>query len=236
MLVKNKKNKKHLRMPTLTKFLVAGLAGSLLSGCMTTRIEESKNIETGINDGESIVIIEASYHVTTSNTEDGFVDCVTSAVQRGSNGLNVYPDEDFVDALFPWFEPRTMPQGPESLAELLKRPGIATQLNNSGVRYIVWLNGDTERTNGGGSLSCAVGPGGGGCFGLAWWENDSSYEASVWDVRKGVSAGEVSAAVHGTSMVPALIIPLPFIARTQKAACKGLSRELRTFITGSGPS
>ena len=26
---------------------------------------------------------------------------------------------------------------------------------------------------------------GGGCFGLVWWENDGSYEATVWDLKKG---------------------------------------------------
>lgn len=203
---------------------------------MTTRVEETKNSATGIAAGERIVILETSYHMTMKNTEDGFVECITSAVQRGSGGLSVVPDDDFVDSLFPWFEPRTMPQGPDSLAELLEKPGIADQLNASGVRYIIWINGDTERKSGGGSLSCAVGPGGGGCFGLAWWENDSSYEASVWDVRERAAAGEVSAAVRGTSMIPALIVPLPLIARTQKAACKGLARELREFIVNSGPS
>ena len=30
-------------------------------------------------------------------------------------------------------------------------------------------------------MSCAAGPGGGGCFGFAWWQNDSNYEADVWD-------------------------------------------------------
>ena len=37
-------------------------------------------------------------------------------------------------------------------------------------------------------------------------------------------------------MVPALIIPLPFIARTQSAACKDMARELRQFISDSGPA
>jgi hypothetical protein len=37
-------------------------------------------------------------------------------------------------------------------------------------------------------------------------------------------------------MIPALIIPVPLIARTQTAACKGLARELQQFITNSGPT
>lgn len=202
---------------------------ALLGGCMTTRVEGSKDAATGIADGQSIVIIESSYH-SGNQTEDGFVDCVTKEVQKGRGGLSVYPDEVFQDDLFPWFEPRTMPQGPNALPALMEKPGVAERIRESGVRYIVWINGNTERTNGGGSLSCAVGPGGGGCYGLAWWENDSSYEAAVWDIEDGKSAGAVSAAVHGTSMIPAVIVPVPLIARTQNAACKGLAKELRSFI------
>jgi len=210
----------------------AGLTVSLCllaAGCMTSRVEGLKNASTGIDDDQSIVIVEASYY-TGNQTEDKFVDCVTREVQKGSAKLSVFPDQAFADALFPWFEPRTMPQGPNALPELMAKPGVAERIRESGVRYIVWINGSTERTSGGGSLSCAVGPGGGGCYGLAWWENDSSYEASIWDIEDGASAGAVSAAVRGTSMIPALVVPVPLIARTQSAACKGLAKELRNFI------
>ena len=225
-----------MRLPDLTRAAGAAtlLAALVLTGCMTTRVEESKSAPTGLAPGEAVVIIESSYH-TGNETEDGFVDCVTKAVQKGKNRIEIYPDEAFVDALFPWFEPRTMPQGPDALPDLLARPGVAERIRDSGVRYIVWLNGETERTSGGGSLSCAVGPGGGGCFGLAWWENDSTYEAAVWDIADGKSAGAVSAAVRGTSMIPAVVVPVPLIARTQNAACKGLARELQAFIVSAEP-
>ena len=107
---------------------------------------------------------------------------------------------------------------------------MTERLKTSGVRYIVWVTGDTEKTSSGGSLSCAISPAGGGCFGLAWWENDSIYKAAIWDIRAGKSAGEVSANVHGTSVIPAFFIPVPIIARTKTAACKGLARELQAFI------
>jgi hypothetical protein len=113
---------------------------------------------------------------------------------------------------------------------------VAERIEQNGIRYIVWLDGDTEQTSGGGSLSCAVGPGGGGCFGLTWWEDDASYDASVWDLRQKSDAGSVSASVHGTSMIPALVIPVPLIARTQSAACRDMARELRQFISDSGPA
>lgn len=215
------------------RLLCAGALTLALAGCMTTRVEESKNSKTGIADHESVVILEASYH-NGNETEDDFVDCIAKTVQKGRNGLRVIPEDEFIDSMFPWFEPRTMPQGPESLPALFEKPGVDARIKENGVRYIIWVTGDTERSASGGSLSCAVAPGGGGCFGLAWWENDSSYEAAIWDIRDGKSAGAVSADVKGTSVIPAVIVPVPLIARTRSAACKGLARNLREFIVDSG--
>lgn len=206
-----------------------------VSACMTTRVEESKNAATGLDAGESVVILATSYHKGKA-TEGEFLECVNEEVQRGKRRVKVYPSREFTDALFPWFEPRTMPQNAAALPELLGRPGVTERIAERGIRYLVWVNGTTEQTNGGGSLSCAVGPGGGGCFGLTWWEDEASYDAAVWDLQQKVDTGKVSAEAHGTSMIPALIIPLPLIARTQTAACKGLARELQQFITNTGPT
>ena len=184
---------------------------------------------TGIEEGEGVVIMARSYHLG-NETESKFIDCVGDAISRGSGGLRVIPHDEFVDALFPWFEPRTAPSDTKGLPDLLKRPGVADTIAEKGVRYVIWLDGDTERTTGGGSLSCAVGPGGGGCFGFAWWQNDSKYEAAVWDITALETAGTISADVSGTSYLPAVVIPIPLIARTRAKACKGLADQLKMFI------
>jgi len=204
---------------------------ALINGCMTTRVEETKDSATGLRAGESVVIIASSYH-TTDPAEDAFMKCVIDGVQSGRGKLRVHPTEELQDAVFPWLEPRTAPQKVADLPKLLERSGVNERINARGIRYLVWIKGDTERTSGGGSLSCAAGPGAVACFGLTWWENMSAYEASVWDLDDGVSAGMVSTSVNGTSVVPAVILPLPFIARTRSAACKGMSKQLKRFISG----
>lgn len=199
------------------------------SACTTARVEDTRKSATGIYAGEGVVIMARSYHLG-NETEAAFIDCVGEALGRGSSRLRVVPNNEFVDALFPWFEPRTAPSDTKGLPDLLERPGVADMIADKGVRYVIWLDGDTDRVAGGGSLSCAVGPGGGGCFGFAWWQNDSKYEASVWDLTALESAGTISADVSGTSFLPALIIPIPLIARTQSKACKGLADQLKLFI------
>ncbi len=209
--------------------VVALLAGASLSACVTSRLEHIKEAKTGILEGESIVIMAKSYHLG-NETEEKFIECVGNTIARGRGGLRVIPNQEFVDALFPWFEPRTAPADTKGLPALMSRPGVAEVIKEKGVRYLIWLDGDTDKTAGGGSLSCAIGPGGGGCFGFAWWQNESAYEATIWDLDGLEDAGTVSADVSGTSFLPAIIIPVPLIARTRSKACKGLADQLKLFI------
>ena len=216
-------------IPNRSAVLPTLLAAMLASGCVTSRVEHIKEADTGIAEGEGIVIMAKSYHLG-NETEADFIDCVGSSIGRGSNGLRVIPHNEFVDALFPWFEPRTAPADTKSLPVLMSRPRVAEMIQSKGVRYVVWLDGDTDKTAGGGSMSCAVGPGGGGCFGFAWWQNDSAYEATVWDLTGLEDAGSVSADVSGSSFLPAIVVPVPLIARTRSKACKGLADQLKLFI------
>jgi len=218
--------KRSSRLAILSTVAVLSLS---VSACVTSRVEDARENVTGLNEGDSVVIMAKSYHQG-NETEADYISCVEGALGRGSQGLRVIPSQQFVDSLFPWFEPRTAPAETKGLTKLMEKPGVAEAVEDMGVRYIVWLDGDTETVAQGGSLSCAAGPGGGGCFGFAWWQKDADYEASVWDLDGYENAGTVTTSVSGTSFLPALIVPIPLIARTQSAACKGLAQQLRAFI------
>ena len=224
------------RSPLHTGLRLATVALVTLSSaaCVTSRIEDTRSGVTGLNEGEGVVIMAKSYHLG-NETESKFIECVGDSMAGGPTKLRVVPRRDFVDALFPWFEPRTAPADTKGLPDLMSRPGVAEKIRDQGVRYIIWLDGDTERVAGGGSLSCAAGPGGGGCFGFAWWQNDAKYQASVWDLSGLEDAGTVSADFSGTSFLPAIVVPIPLIARTQSKACKGLSDQLKLFIVDEPP-
>ncbi len=210
----------------LTMILVVAI-----SGCVTAVIEDAREQPTGLLEGETVVVMAKSYHQG-NETETDYIRCVEKALGRGSGALNVVPNQQFVDNLFPWFEPRTAPADTKGLAQLMERPGIPEAVRDMGVRYIVWLDGDTSRVTQGGSLSCAAGPGGGGCFGFAWWTDAADYEASIWDLGDSAAVGTITVDYSGTSFLPALVIPIPLIARTQSKACGGLAKQLKLFIVG----
>ena len=210
----------------LTMILVVAI-----SGCVTAVIEDAREQPTGLLEGETVVVMAKSYHQG-NETETDYIRCIEKALGRGSGALNVVPNQQFVDNLFPWFEPRTAPADTKGLVQLMERPGVPEAVRDMGVRYIVWLDGDTSRVTQGGSLSCAAGPGGGGCFGFAWWTDAADYEASIWDLGDSAAVGTVTVDYSGTSFLPALVIPIPLIARTQSKACSGLAKQLKLFIVG----
>ena len=98
-------------------------AVTALSGCVTSQIQDVRESVTGINAGEGVVIMAKSYHLG-NETEASFIKCVGQAVGRGSSALRVIPNNEFVDALFPWFEPRTAPAETKGLPTLMSRPGV----------------------------------------------------------------------------------------------------------------
>ena len=201
------------------------------SACSTGRTDLLNSEALPSYNGESVVVMARSYH-TGNQTEADFVDCVTRSLSAGRDGINIMPTKRFVDAMYPWFEHRTAPRKISAVPQLLNEQMIAERMQDTGVRYLVWLDGNTDKPAGGGSVSCAAGPGGAGCFGFAWWESKSDYDAVVWDLDGSKEAGNIETRVSGTSYLPAIVIPIPMIARTQATACKDLASQLRTFIGG----
>lgn len=207
------------------------LVGLLAGGCVSSTINQIKQSGVAITETESVVIL-ARRHQNATETEASFTACIEERLGGADTGINVHPQSAFVDAMFPWFEPSTAPLDTEALPRLLANPGVRDRINQTGVRYIVWLDGTTERVDSGGTMTCAASPAGGGCLGFGWWEDASDYEATIWDLKTASTTGMVSADVNGTSYMPALVIPIPLLARTQSAACKGLARQLSQFLVG----
>lgn len=217
------------------RLAVGVLLTVLLGGCVTATVQEVRESDTGMSTGESIVVLGRRSQPATAETELDFISCVAGNMSRGANQVSVIPEQQFMDETFPWFEPRTAPAQANDLPALLDRPPVAKRLAQMGLKYLVWIEGSTERTDSGGSLSCAITPAGGGCFGFLSWENDSAYEASVWDVENRTAAGRISSEAIGTSYMPAVIVPIPILARVRSSACSALAEQLKAFVNNESP-
>lgn len=234
--------------------VVIALSG--MTACMTAKIEEMREAPTQISASEAVVLL-AKPHLEGAGTEDKFLDCLerelvgeavsanfADAQKSGKKSaearsklenrpFQIYADHHFVDAFYPWLEPSTAPVSPQSFTAFLARTGVAERVSSMGVRFIVWVDGVTQKTDGGGSIACAIGPGGAGCLGLGWWEKHSDYEATIWDLRDGVSSGTVTTDVKGTSVMIGAVAPIPIISPVQSTACDRLAGQLKSFLLGS---
>lgn len=229
-----------ITFPTIRLFPTTGLRpwavllmlSTLLGGCTTTEIDLFRQQPTTIASDESIVIL-GRREKNAYETESDFVECVADEVSSGRNGINVIPEREFLDAMFPYFEPRTAPMRTGHLQQIMDVDMARQKLQEFGVEYIVWLDGMSQRLSSAGSLSCTAGPGGAACFGFSTWSDGSNYEAEIWDLDDLSTAGTISTESEGQSYLPAIVVPIPLIARVQANACDGMGSQLRAFINGN---
>jgi hypothetical protein len=218
-----------------------------LGACGTTsRMEPYKQTDAVIGDGEQVVVLARRHHAT-HEAEQRFVDCISDALERGAEGIAVHPSTEFEDKMYPWFEPSTAPLSTDDLGQLLEKPGVLEQVRETGVRFVVWLDGSTDRVASGGGISCAAGVGGAGCMGLAWWEDDARYDATVWDMQELVSAGTIYHYSHAIYFpapgqgLPRPDRPAPAVPHDSGRLCAGpgpepgLSEPDRRLRAGSRP-
>ena len=227
--------------------LGVAFVAAFAAGCMTSKVDETRQVAASIQPNESIVLLKKP-QLEGVGTEEGFLDCVQEKLggelvhpeegqaaksrDRSKVPFKIYGEQQFTDAMFPWFEPSTAPANAAGLRVLLQRPGVTERLQEIGVRYVVWLDGNTRKTDGGGSIACGAGPGGAGCIGVGWWEKESDYVASVWDMQNATEIGTVSTDVTGTSVLIGAVAPIPIITPVRSTACNRLSEQLRSFLEG----
>lgn len=218
---------------TLYSLALASAALALAACSTTTTIDEYRDAgvkDISIQDNESMVIL-GRRHLGDHETEPKLISCIARRLNNKLD-LDIVPEPEFINQLYPWFEPRTAPLKLRRMEVLLQDDDISNQIAALGVRYMVWVDGNTETTDSNGSLSCAISPAGGGCFGFATWDRLSSYEAIIWDIQEMEEKGRVRVDTEGTSYLIAVVAPVPFIAQVQTEACEGMGKQLATFFDG----
>ncbi len=206
----------------------------IISACTTINVDQVRlqdQIELEVGDA---MVVLGRHQTPEIQTEASLVACIGGKLQRGTKDIRIIPEKEFVDSFYPWFEARTAPLRPAKLQKVLKQPLVAQRLNDLNIKYFVWVEGSTERTAASGSLTCSIGPGGGGCFGFGTWEDTSDYETTIWDVDSFEEVGRVSTEAVGTSYMPAFVVPIPLLAQVEGDACQGMGKQLVRFFNGSG--
>jgi len=214
-------------LPRLLLIAISALSG----GCVTSTVDEMTfNVpEAGI--GESSVVILGRRHASDYETEFDFIECVGDHISGRDKSIQVIGELDFINQLYPWFEPRTAPLRPEDIDRLMLQQPVAEKMAALKTEYMIWIDGSTVRKDSAGSMTCGIGPGGAGCFGFGTWANEANYEATIWDFTDRAEVGRINTSSSGQSYMPAVVIPIPIIAPVQGTACDGIGDQLLEFLS-----
>jgi len=192
----------------------------LATGCVDVRIEQvqTQRAPSVAGNPDDLAVILTRRQGVGDADETDFADCLGDKLD---DELALYPQRGLRDLLFPWFEPRIAPRTLDDFQGLIKDAVVAKRLRETGVRYIIWVDGDTHTPDP--LMMWPVG---------VSWEKSLSYDASVWDVKKKSSLGKVHIDAKGTSYLLVAIVPLPLIARTDASACSALAAQLAELLPG----
>jgi hypothetical protein len=202
-----------------------------LTACVAATVDEMVFNEPTEGIGEASIVILGRRHASDYDTEPDFIECVGKHISSHDKSIQVIGELEFINALYPWFEPRTAPLHPRDIDRLLRQAPVAAKMIELKTEYMIWIDGRTERTNSSGSVACGIGPGGAGCFGFGTWGDEANYEAVIWDFTDKAEVGRISTSAAGQSYMPAIIIPIPIIAPVKGTACDGIGNQLLEFLS-----
>jgi hypothetical protein len=213
------------------RYACLGLALLALQACVTSTVDEVLYKGPEANLGDASIVIMGRRHASDYETEPDFIECIGDHIHSADTSITVMSELQFMNELYPWFEPRTAPLRPADIDRLMQVRPVAQKIQELKTQYMVWIDGETIRTEGAGSMTCGIGPGGAGCFGFGTWGNDSNYEATIWDFTGQEEVGRMSTTASGQSYMPAVVVPIPIIAPVQGTACDGLGDQLLEFFS-----
>ena len=185
----------------------------ILVGCMKSQINSSLTTNAHGYEHTSVTLL------STNLEDEDFAECLQTELKKDLANLKVIPEDQFRNALFPWFEYRTAPKDAAELSVLLSKAIVRDHIEKLGVEILVYVNGETIQDHLDGPGFCGGGYGGVGCLGYFSAERKTHMATTVLNIRDATTIGSTDINFHGSIEVPMLIIPIPIPAFTQSAAC-----------------
>ena len=215
-----------MKYPLFTSLLAAALAGCASTTTIDDYRSTAEPIEIAVDEKVAILGRSDAGHY---ETDRDFTDCLGDKLENSN--FRVMSEEEFVDALYPWFEPRTAPKHLKRLKQLMQDPVIQEKVREERIRYLVWLDGKVESQGLSGTMTCGMTAYGGGCFGYQSWDKEAEFEAVVWDLTDLTEEARIQVDSEGTSYVIGIVAPIPLLTRVKSEACAGMVERLRSYFS-----
>ena len=186
--------------------------------------------EQHLSDDEAITVVGQSAAI-----DDDFLGCMDSALRNVAAEIKIIPPDDFREALFPWFEPGTIPTSAESIANMMASPVVRNRVTELGVRYVIVVGGRTSQREGdswGGAVSSGAGAVGLGGISI---ERNTWADVIVLDMEQLRPVAEMKASAASSGEMGILLF-IPYgipPGGTESSACQALAHSIIEFLTGN---
>ena len=213
---------------SLSLKLMASLLSVLVLACSApTKTEVMfENGAKSLQLTHDAIVLFPTYHDRAGVGDAGFIRCLKTNIEKQfSNRMRIIDTELFQDYMFPWFEPESAPSTIKDLNAMLSQKIVRDRIASLGVRYLINI-ATSSKSDGFPGIFCGGGFGAAGCLGVLWEDNTYHVYAVIFDIVKGIKSGTLSAKTAGKSFGFAFVIPILFMADTEKGACKELAAEI----------
>ena len=217
------------------RWLAIVCAGALLNGCASQAREKPATPADGAHVAAGVAVGLVWWPANPAHGENALASrveaCLTERIGEVAPEIRVISQRSVRDALFPLLEPATQPDSDAAFGALLARADVHARLVRSGLHYLVGFAGATKQAEPGGfGPLCAGAFGAGGCLGFAWRGETTAFDAALWSLDDGARVRREHAQAEGTSVIPALVVPIPSPARTREEACRDLGTRIAASI------
>ena len=165
--------------------------------------------------------------------DEEWLSCIENGIRDGAPFVRFVPVDPFRDALFPWFEPTgEQPETREEWAKRLAQPLILQGAVKMGVRYVLFVGGETVNGPMQGSFQCTAGAGAAGCFGYSTGTRDTGLQLTLADFARREWVGNIDIAESGEYTWIGLLVPIGFATTTETDACRKASEKVLQLLEG----
>ncbi len=221
---------KHQKLQRVFTFIPVLL---IHAGCVSTNVEGTMLTQKNTIEQGKVTVLSQSI-AAGNETEKKFTKCVIKKIKAMLPQDSYLDNQEFINAMYPWFEPERFPSDIVQLRSILEKPLITEKINSLHVRYMVLLTGNTVDVNKKECGACSVAPLLVGMPGLATFDKQASYVIEIWDLKKQEAIVDLN--VGGTSTIympilPIVALPIPMGGDIQEASCKELGKQMQKFFT-----
>jgi len=154
-------------------------------------------------------------------------DCLAQNVHETAPEINIVPQRAIRDALFPLMESSTQPPTEGEFAGLLAREDVRQRLAKRGLDYLVTFSDVAHNEPWQGVI---LGGGISAYMGFMWRDETTTLTVGLWSLDGVRLSARETVDAKGTSLVPAVGLPIPLMAQTRGQACAEISQRIVTII------